>query len=405
MARTPVDVYRGLIHIRLDDTIPAQVDSVVARFTDYIFAGERLSIHLRRFLTLTTQLIPLIDSREKAESSDLTMAVDLLDYVTSTSKWWTLSREEPGFVLRPPSRDAREFIKSIADLHVGGTTLQRISNATDKLSRFLEDHEIKASTGIEGLCNGIISAWILLSAFSCKGQGRNVTTEKDFETAYDFVRILLFYADFLDFEALTVVRQLGSHPILPRAASVNFSPGFEKLLNASVAANLEKMHGAHLVSMTKATSGASRSILTNSLKLLGQIQAVNMGIGRLEEEHYDSIIVGALEMIEKIGLSSDFLQDEAAAIVIFKGLRSGKGVDERIQLLVRRLESLIVDTTGNKDFLLQYARLVPRLTALLLLIASKAKKSPAAPIEDSDIKRGLILLYRLIDNSTISLNH
>ena len=396
MARTPVDVYRGLVQVQLDDTIPAQIESVVARFTDYIFAGEKLSVHLTRFLTLMTRLIPLLDSRKMAERSDLTMAVDFLDYVTSTSKWWALSRDEPGFVLRPPSREARAFIKSIADLTVGGTTLQRISSSTDKLSRFLEEHDIKTPREIEGLCNGMISAWALLSAFACKGQGRNVTTEDDFETAYDFVRILLFYSNFNDFKALTIVRQLGSHPALPRAAGVAFSPGFDKMLNSSVAANLEKIHGAHLVHMTRATSGASRSILTNSLRLLGQIQAVDLGIDRLEDEHYDPIIIGALKTIEKIGINSDFLQDETAAVAIFKGLRPGEGVDERIQLLIRRLESLIVDSAGNKDFLLQYARLVPRIVALLLLLASKTKESPNAPIEDQDIKRGLILLYRLI---------
>lgn len=398
MTRTPVDVYRGLVQVQIDEAILTQIGSVVARFADYVFAGEKLSIHLTRFLSLITRLIPLLDSRKEVEQTDLTMAVDFLDYVTSTSKWWTLSRDEPGFVLRPPSREARDFIKSIADLHVGGTTLQRISNSTDKLSRFLEEHEIKTTKEIEDLCNGMISAWALVSAFSCKGQGRNVTTENDFETAYDFVRILLFYTSFQDFRVLTVVRQLGSHPILPRAASIAFSPGFEKLLNSSVAANLEKIHGVHLVLMTKATSGASRSILTNSLKLLGQIQAVKMGIDRLEEEHYDSIIVGSLKLIEVIGLSSDFLQDETAAIAIFKGLRPGEGVDERIQLLIRRLEGLVVDSTGNKDFLLQYARLVPRLVALLLLLASKTRSSPTGPLEDEDIKRGLILLYQLINS-------
>lgn len=391
-------MYRGLVQVQIDEAILTQIGSVVARFADYVFAGEKLSIHLTRFLSLITRLIPLLDSRKEVEQTDLTMAVDFLDYVTSTSKWWTLSRDEPGFVLRPPSREARDFIKSIADLHVGGTTLQRISNSTDKLSRFLEEHEIKTTKEIEDLCNGMISAWALVSAFSCKGQGRNVTTENDFETAYDFVRILLFYTSFQDFRVLTVVRQLGSHPILPRAASIAFSPGFEKLLNSSVAANLEKIHGVHLVLMTKATSGASRSILTNSLKLLGQIQAVKMGIDRLEEEHYDSIIVGSLKLIEVIGLSSDFLQDETAAIAIFKGLRPGEGVDERIQLLIRRLEGLVVDSTGNKDFLLQYARLVPRLVALLLLLASKTRSSPTGPLEDEDIKRGLILLYQLINS-------
>lgn len=398
MARTPVDVYRGLVQVQLDDTIPAQINSVVTRFTDYIFAGEKLSIHLNRFLTLMTRLIPFLESRKKAEQSDLTMAVDFLDYVTSTSKWWTLSRDAPGFVLRPPSREARAFIKSIADLHVGGTTLQRISNATDKLSRFLEEHDIKATKEIEDLCNGMISAWVLLSAFACKGQGRNVTTEGDFETAYDFVRILLFYSDFIDFKVLTVVRQLGSHAALPHAALVSFSPGFDKLLNASVAANLERLHSAHLVHMIKATSGASRTILTNSLKLLGQIQAVRLGIDRLEDEHYDQIIIGALELVEKIGIPSDFLQDENAAVALFKGLRSGKGVDERIQFLIHRLEGLIVDSTGNKDFLLQYARLVPRVVALLLLLACKTKESPSDLVEDHDIKRGLILLYQLISD-------
>ncbi|MCK4565823.1 MAG: hypothetical protein KAU48_00800, partial [Candidatus Thorarchaeota archaeon] len=326
----------------------------------------------------------------------LTMSVDLLDYLTSASKWWTVTRQEPSIVLRPPSREARGFIKSIADLHVGGTTLQRISGSTDKLSRFLEEHEIEKSGEVERLCNGMLSAWALLSAFACKGQGRNVASEADFETAYDVVRILLFYVSLDDFKALSIVRQLGTHTLLPKAASVNFSPGFEKKLNASVAANLEKEHGEHLIQMAKATSGASRSILTNSLKLLGQLQAVNQGIERLEEEHYDAIIVGALDLVESVGVSSDFLQNDSSAVAIFKSLRPGDGVDERIQLLIRRLEGLIVDSTGNRDFLLQYARLVPRLIALILLLASSTKDAPNTPIEDSDIKRGLILLYKLI---------
>ena len=396
MSRTPVDVYRGFVQTQLDDEIAGQIDSVVSRFTDCVFAGEKLSIHLNRFLGLTTRLIAILDSEKSANHHHLTMSVDLLDYLTSTSKWWTVTRKEPGIVLKPPSREARSFIKSIADLHVGGTTLQRISGATDKLSKFLEEHEIEKSGEVERLCNGMLSAWALLSAFACKGQGRNVTTEADFETAYDVVRILLFYVSLDDFKALSIVRQLGSHTLLPKAASVNFSPGFEKKLNASVAASLEKEHGEHLIQMAKATSGASRSILTNSLRLLGQLQAVKLDIERLEEEHYDAIIVGALELIESVGVSSDFLQDDSSAISIFKSLRPGDGVDERIQLLIRRLDGLIVDSTGNKDFLLQYTRLVPRLIALMLLLASNTKDSPTAPLEDYDMKRGLILLYKLI---------
>jgi len=396
LARTPVDVYRGLVQTQLDDKIAEQINSVVSRFTDFVFAGEKLSIHLNRFLDLTTRLIALIDSETSANQSHLTMSVDLLDYLTSASKWWTVTRQEPSIALRPPSREARGFIKSIADLHVGGTTLQRISGSTDKLSRFLEEHEIEKSGEVERLCNGMLSAWALLSAFACKGQGRNVASEADFETAYDVVRILLFYVSLDDFKALSIVRQLGTHTLLPKAASVNFSPGFEKKLNASVAANLEKEHGEHLIQMAKATSGASRSILTNSLRLLGQLQAVNQGIERLEEEHYDAIIVGALDLIESVGVSSDFLQNDSSAVTIFKSLRPGDGVDERIQLLIRRLEGLIVDSTGNRDFLLQYARLVPRLIALILLLASNTKDAPTTPIEDYDIKRGLILLYKLI---------
>ncbi len=396
MARTPVDVYRDLVQTQLDDKIMGQIDTVVSRFTDFVFAGEKLSIHLNRFLDLTTRLIALLDSETIVNQSHLTMSVDLLDYLTSTSKWWIVTRREPGIILKPPSREARSFIKSIADLHVGGSTLQRISGATDKLSKFLEEHEIESSGEVERLCNGMLSAWALLSAFACKGQGRNVTTEADFETSYDVVRILLFYVSLDDYKALSIIRQLGTHTLLPKAASVTFSPGFEKKLNASVAASLEKEHGEHLIQMAKATSGASRSILTNSLRLLGQLQAVKLDIKRLEEEHYDAIIVGALELIESVEVSSDFLQNDSAALSIFKNLRPGDGVDERIQFLIRRLEGLIVDSTGNKDFLLQYTRLVPRLIALMLLLASNTKDSPTAPLEDSDMKRGLILLYKLI---------
>jgi hypothetical protein len=375
----------------------SQISSVVARFADCVFAGEKLSIHLTRFLQLITRLNAYINSKTVADQSDVTLAVDLLDYLTSTSKWWTVTRQDPGLVLRPPSRDARGFIKSIADLHVGGNTLQRISGATEKISRFLEEHEVGNQDEIECLCNSLLSTWALLSAFACRSQGRNMTTEEDFETAYDTMRILLFYVDPIDFKALTAIRRLGTHPVLPLAARVAFSPGFEKKLNASVAANLEKIHGQYLATLSLATSGASRSILTNSLRLLGQLQAVKQELDRLEEDHYESIIIESMRMIENVGISSDFLQDESSALAIFKGLHPAEGVDERIQLLVRRLESLIVDSTGNKDFLLQYARLVPRIVALLLLLASKTKVSASAPLEDLDVKRGLILLYDLIN--------
>ncbi len=396
MSRTPVDVYNGLLHTRLETSIPKQIETVVSRFTDSQFAGEKISVHLTRLITLFTRLVGYLDGRDVATLSDVTVAIDVLDYFTSSSKWWLMSRQNPGFILRPPSREPREFIKSISDLQLSGPTLQRATVAADKLSRFLEEHKL-ANSALQGeLREDLLSSWALLSAFSCKAQGRNVTTEADFETGYDIVRILFFYVPIEDFTTLTAVRRLGTHTILPQAASVGFSPGFEKKLNASVAARLEKVHGEHLAEMASSTSGASRTILTNSLRLLGQIQAVKKNLERLEEEHYDSTIIGALEMFDTIGISSEFLQDESAAVQIFQGLRPGEGVEERIQLLTRRLEGLVVDSTGNRDFLLQYARLVPRLVALLLLLASKAKTSPEAPLTDIDLKRGLILLHYLI---------
>jgi hypothetical protein len=345
---------------------------------------------------LFTRLVGHLDGREVASLSDVTVAIDVLDYFTSSSKWWLMSRKDPGFVLRPPSREPREFIKSITNLQLTGPTLQRATVAADKLTRFLEEHELASPNMRNELREDMFSSWILLSAFSCKAQGRNVTTEGDFETGFDIVRILLFYVPLEDYTTLTAIRRLATHTLLPQAASIAFSPTFDKKLNASVAARLEKVHGEHLAGMASSTSGASRTILTNSLRLLGQIQAVNQGIERLEEDNYDSIIVGALEMFDKIGISSEFLQNEAAAVEIFQGLRTSEGVDERIQLLTRRLEGLVVDSTGNKDFLLQYSRLVPRLVALLLLLASKAKVSPEEPLTDIDFKRGLILLHHLI---------
>ncbi|MFW9808065.1 MAG: hypothetical protein ACFFE6_01685 [Candidatus Thorarchaeota archaeon] len=398
MSRTPVDVYSGLLRTGLEKSIPTQIETVVSRFTDSQFVEEKISVHLTRFIRLFTRLVGYLDGREVATLSDVTVAIDVLDYFTSSSKWWQMSRNDPGFVLRPPSREPREFIKSIADLQLSGPSLQRASVAADKLSRFLEEHELATPRLRKELREDILSSWVLLSAFSCKAQGRNVTTEADFETGYDIVRILLFYVPLEDFTTLTAIRRLGTHTLLPQAASVGFSPGFDRKLNSSVAANLEKVHEEHLAEMASSTSGASRTLLTNSLRLLGQIQAVRKGLNRLEAEHYDSTIVGALEMFEKVGISSEFLQDESAAVEIFQGLRPAEGVEERIQLLTRRLEGLVVDSTGNKDFLLQYARLVPRLVALLLLLASKAKVSSDSPLTDLDLKRGVILLNYLISD-------
>ncbi len=396
LARTPVAVYQGLLKTELDDSITDQIETVATRFSEAQFVGEKTSLHLARFLKLFTKLVTYLESRNRATPSDVTVAIDVLDYFTSTSKWWSMTRRTPGLLLRPPSREPRSFIKSIADLQIGPNTLQRISGSGEKLMRFLQEHELADKALRENLHESLTSSWAILSAFACKGQGRNVIIEADFETAYDITRILLFHVPNEDFRALTVIRSLGSHSVLPRAASVGFSPGFERKLNSSVAADLERIHGDHLAEMAPATSGASRTILTNSLRFLGQLQAVERGIDRLEEEHYDSTIIGALQMLERVGVSSDFLQNKSSATDIFSGLRLGEGVDETIQLLIRRLEGLIVDSTGNKDFLLQYARLVPRLISLLLLLATTTKTSQKGPLKDIDFKRGLLLLHNLI---------
>lgn len=396
LSRTPLDVYQGLIQTQLDDDTPRRIQSVVTRFTDTQFAGERLSVHLTRFVDLFTKFIAYLGSKENAGIDDVTRAIDLLDYFTSSSKWWTMTRDEPSFLLRPPSREPRDFIKSVTELRVGPATLQRISDAAERLASFLEEHSVGDISQRDSLCSSFVSCWALLGAFSCRGQGRSVATERDFETAYDLMRILLFYVGFEDYLALTAVRMIGASALLPQAADVAFSRGFEKKLDSSIAAGLEKDHGKKLVKMATATSGASRAILTNSLRLLAQIMAVEKGLNRLEVEHYDTIIPETLMMFERIGINPAFLQDEASAVEIFQGLKPATGVDERIKFLVRRIEGLIVDSTGNKDFLLQYARVVPRLIALLLLLASKTRESAELSIEDSDLKRGLVLLQRLL---------
>jgi hypothetical protein len=92
LARTPVDVYQGLLRTRLEDTIPDQIDSVTTRFADTQFLGSKISIHLTRFLILFTKLVAYLESRDVATLSDVTEAIDILDYFTSTSKWWSMTR-------------------------------------------------------------------------------------------------------------------------------------------------------------------------------------------------------------------------------------------------------------------------------------------------------------------------
>jgi hypothetical protein len=99
-------------------------------------------------------------------------------------------------------------------------------------------------------------------------------SEGDFEAAYDTIRILLFYVPNDDFIALTAVRRVGTNARFPQIARIPVSVGFERKLDSSVAARLERLHGENLAKVAALTSGASRAVLTNSLRFIAQLAAV-----------------------------------------------------------------------------------------------------------------------------------
>ena len=337
-----------------------------------------------------------MNSRYVVGQDDLTIAIDLLDHVTSTTKWWVIDRKDPVLILRPRIRDPREFMKSVANVTIGGATLHRVSNGLDKLSRFLEEQGVAESPLREGLCESLVSAWLLLSAFICRSEGRNTTSEEDFERAYDVVRILLFYVTSDDFRSLVSSRRLATSPLLLQAAGVTISPGFERQICSSVAAQLEEQHGDFLVQLAPSTPSASRSILTNSLRLLAQLQGAVKKQNRIEEADYESFTLDSIKQLESMGISPESLDSEASVILLFKKMRPDETLNEQIASLTRRLEGYVVDAAGNRDFLLQNARLIPRIIALLLLISAGTKKTPGH-LADADIKRGLILLDGLLN--------
>lgn len=397
MARKPIDVYHGLIATTIPSDVASHIDSVVGRYSTQVYAGQKLTMHLSRFVEICCKLITFLDSRNASDLSDLANAIDVLDYFTSTSKWWTMSREDPGFLLRPPSRDPREFMLSLAAVQIGGDTSGRVAGASEKLARFFEDHGITDTRVCEKLCERFVSSWILLSGLVCKSQGRNITTEGDFEIAYDIMRVLLFYTSLDDFKALTAIRRLATDPKIPKLAEVSFTPGFERKLDSSMAARLERSNEEKLAKIVPSSPSASRNLLTNSLKLLAQMKAIEQGLIRIEESNYDSLILGAMEMLEQVGISQDSFRDETSVKALFLAIQPDKGTDEKIGLLIRRLEGLLVDSTGSKDFLLQNAKLIPRMVALLLLLAGVTKASEMAGLQDADLKRGLILFQRLLN--------
>ncbi len=268
LVRQPIEVYRGLVEVRLADEITGHISPLVSRFSNDSFAGLRISDHLTRFLVFFSRLTAFLSSRTIANVSNLEMAVDLLDHFTSTSKWWIISRKEPAIIPRPPSRDPRDFLKSIADIQLGNDASGRITSSTEKLSQFLSEHGIADGRTRQALCEGFESIWTLLSGFVCKSQGRGAVSEGDFEAAHDTVRVLLFYVPIDDFMALTAVRKAGTNAKLPRIARITVAPGFERKLDSSVAARLERLHGENLAKVAALTSGASRAVLTNSLRFL-----------------------------------------------------------------------------------------------------------------------------------------
>ena len=398
MARTPIDVYQGLLGIKIDDKIPEAINKVVSRFSDYQLAGERLSVHIARFVELCTRIIASLDSQTTANLSHLTMAIDTLDLFTSTSKWWQVTREIPGFVLRPTSRDPRDFIKSTAYIKIGTESINRIRASHQRLSQFLNQQELANPEFHDQLCKSFTSAWTLLSAFSCKERGKNTTSESDFETAYDILRILMFYTPLYDFKAITSIRKLATSPIIPQIARIEFSPGFERKLDSSLAARLERQHSGELSKIASTVPGSAKSILTNSLRLLTQLQAVRNGKPRVEEEGYADAILEALQFLEKFGVSSEQMRDESAVLTIFKGMvPAADDIVNRLSFIIRRLESLIVDSSGNKDFLFQNSRVVPRLISLLLLLASATNPESMPLLKDIDLKRGLVILEQIVN--------
>jgi hypothetical protein len=182
--------------------------------------------------------------------------------------------------------------------------------------------------------------------------------------------------------------------MIPKVARVAFSPGFEKQLDSSPAAALDNKYGALLADRMESIPVMVRAVLTNALRFLAQLQAQKAGLDRIDENDYGTMIAGSLTLLESVGVKSDVFRDEGDVAAVFRRLKPAKAVGERINHLARRLESLIQDSTGNRDFLLRYARLVPRMIAVILLIAAGTNTTSDEELSDRDLKRGLILFSK-----------
>ncbi|MEM2142946.1 MAG: hypothetical protein QXQ81_06810, partial [Candidatus Thorarchaeota archaeon] len=247
------------------------------------------------------------------------------------------------------------------------------------------------------LCSRIASCWLLLSGIICRHQARSSTEENDFELAYDIMRVLLFYTPRTEYCALRALRELGTNPILPRIAQVNLSPNFEKRLESSPAAVLDKYRSL-VPARGESAPAISHGTLTNALRFMVQFQASLEGRERVEEDTYDHMIISALSMLHSVGIASEVFRDENAVSALFSRLRIIGDTLERIDNVMKRLELLLLETSGDRNFLLRYPRFVTRIMATIALIGAGTAPASSTRMEDSDLKRGIILLSRLLAN-------
>ncbi len=348
-----------------------------------------MSMHLSRFLALICRLIAFLEERQEVLMIDVPIAIDLLDYFTSTTKWWLLTRDHPGLIIRPSVRDPRDFIKSLAQIRLSGVTLGRINTATERLDSFLDEHDIGSTDDRTILRDAMVSSWVLLSASSCKNRGQTTTTESDFEIAYDTLRIVLFYTPIIDFHALGAVRRISRNPLLGKIATVALAPGFEKQLESSPAAKLES---EHTPDVRGRCANSYRMVLTNTLRFLVQIRTALDGHRRVEAQDYAVMILRSLDLLAAVNVAPSFFQDEGVIIELLRKLPSNNQFVERLELVMQRIETLIADAQ-RKDFLVTYSKLVPRMTSLLLFLSLAMCDEE---IQDHDLKRGLVLLERLL---------
>lgn len=395
MARKPIDVYHGLAECELSTGASNRIKSLVERFSECRFAGEDLPTHLSRFLSLFSQMITYLDSRETSTTSDLTQSVDVLDYFLSTTKWWRMSRSAPSFIIRPPSRDPRDFLQSLSEVKMGSSALGRIDGAAERLSRFLKQHDFSQDQR-KSICDAVISSWALLCAASARGKGKSRINEEDFEIAYDLVRILLFYVSREEFVAMTAVRRIGTHEQLPRIVEVKISSEFENSLESSQAARFEDEHSQLLTKVSSTLPSISRNILTNSLRFLVQLDSTKHSRPIVGSNKYEEAIVNAMTLLQKAGMPPELLDNTSRFEKLFREIAFSEELGHHLSLLSRRLEGLIVDATGNREFLLEHTGLVPRLLSLVLLLSIGSIPKNADTFSHSDLKRGLIAVDRLL---------